>query len=601
MTRADTYDETGPPRAALRRVRPAPVARPVEAARAARADLGAAHRRRHRPRPRPGRGARRETASTTCIVDVDGYLCEPQGRADPRRPAHPRATRPRARRSSTSCWPSPACPTAGCPSLRGAVADELGLDLDDPRSARRRRGAVPRRWSRRAAAAGWQPRRRRDPPTVQWVVRLAGAAGCARPATRSPTCCAGLDGRYVPAGPSGRAHPRRRPRAADRPQLLLRSTPRRCPPSCSWEVGVQAGRRAARPAPRRGGHLPAHGRAGPVGHGAHAHPGRRRRRGARPAGRPAGVGAGVPPGRRPRADPARRARPAAHRRDPAHLRLLPRRLPQPGRTCSTTRSRWPASLDEPRRAELRACPRRRRPPRLRPGARRVRRRASCSCSSSATGAPTTTWPPSTSPGRATPTAAPASACADEDAMRRRFAAIDVAVKNQDNREHDIFDSDDYLQEHGGMIATIRSLTGRDPKAWFGDSADPARPVGALAGRGGGAGRAHPGGQPAVDRGHAAPRLQGRVRDGRHGRLPVRLRRHRPRRRRLDVRAGHRAPTSPIPTVRKFFEQSNPWALRLDRRAAARGRRAGHVGRQRRGTWPRCATRCSRPRAGRRAR
>ncbi|MGN6694411.1 MAG: cobaltochelatase subunit CobN [Aquihabitans sp.] len=65
--------------------------------------------------------------------------------------------------------------------------------------------------------------------------------------------------------------------------------------------------------------------------------------------------------------------------------------------------------------------------------------------------------------------------ADEDAMRRRFAAIEVAVKNQDNREHDIFDSDDYLQDHGGMIATVRSLTGRDPKGWFGDSADPTRP------------------------------------------------------------------------------------------------------------------------------
>jgi cobaltochelatase CobN len=63
-----------------------------------------------------------------------------------------------------------------------------------------------------------------------------------------------------------------------------------------------------------------------------------------------------------------------------------------------------------------------------------------------------------------------------DAMKRRFAAIDVAIKNQDNREHDIFDSDDYMQEHGGMIATIRSLTGRDPKAWFGDSANPAQPV-----------------------------------------------------------------------------------------------------------------------------
>ncbi len=62
-----------------------------------------------------------------------------------------------------------------------------------------------------------------------------------------------------------------------------------------------------------------------------------------------------------------------------------------------------------------------------------------------------------------------------EAMKRRFAAIDIAVKNQDNREHDIFDSDDYLQDHGGMVATIRALTGRQPKAWFGDSADPARP------------------------------------------------------------------------------------------------------------------------------
>jgi cobaltochelatase CobN len=61
------------------------------------------------------------------------------------------------------------------------------------------------------------------------------------------------------------------------------------------------------------------------------------------------------------------------------------------------------------------------------------------------------------------------------AMARRFAAIEIAVKNQDNREHDIFDSDDYLQDHGGMIATIRALTGRQPKALFGDSADPARP------------------------------------------------------------------------------------------------------------------------------
>ena len=64
---------------------------------------------------------------------------------------------------------------------------------------------------------------------------------------------------------------------------------------------------------------------------------------------------------------------------------------------------------------------------------------------------------------------------EPEAMRRRFAAIDVAVKNQDNREHDIFDSDDYLQDHGGMVAAVRALTGNEPKAWFGDSADPANP------------------------------------------------------------------------------------------------------------------------------
>jgi cobaltochelatase CobN len=53
--------------------------------------------------------------------------------------------------------------------------------------------------------------------------------------------------------------------------------------------------------------------------------------------------------------------------------------------------------------------------------------------------------------------------------------VEIAVKNQDNREHDIFDSDDYLQDHGGMVAAVRALTGVQPKAWFGDSSDPARP------------------------------------------------------------------------------------------------------------------------------
>jgi len=61
-----------------------------------------------------------------------------------------------------------------------------------------------------------------------------------------------------------------------------------------------------------------------------------------------------------------------------------------------------------------------------------------------------------------------------DAFRVRLSGVQVALHNQDNREHDIFDSDDYLQFHGGMIATIRALTGQQPRRYFGDSHDPAR-------------------------------------------------------------------------------------------------------------------------------
>jgi len=57
-------------------------------------------------------------------------------------------------------------------------------------------------------------------------------------------------------------------------------------------------------------------------------------------------------------------------------------------------------------------------------------------------------------------------------FEQRFAEISIATKNQDNREHDIFDSDDYMQYHGGMIATIRALTGKNPRQFFGDSANP---------------------------------------------------------------------------------------------------------------------------------
>lgn len=62
----------------------------------------------------------------------------------------------------------------------------------------------------------------------------------------------------------------------------------------------------------------------------------------------------------------------------------------------------------------------------------------------------------------------------EAEFARALGTVQIATKNQDNREHDIFDSDDYLQYHGGMIATVRALTGRNPSRYFGDSSNPER-------------------------------------------------------------------------------------------------------------------------------
>jgi cobaltochelatase CobN len=57
-------------------------------------------------------------------------------------------------------------------------------------------------------------------------------------------------------------------------------------------------------------------------------------------------------------------------------------------------------------------------------------------------------------------------------MEHAFRRITVAAKNVDTREHDIADSDDFFQYHGGMVAMVRSLTGSNPAAYVGDSAIP---------------------------------------------------------------------------------------------------------------------------------
>ena len=57
-------------------------------------------------------------------------------------------------------------------------------------------------------------------------------------------------------------------------------------------------------------------------------------------------------------------------------------------------------------------------------------------------------------------------------METNYRRIAVAAKNIDTVEHDIADSDDYYQYHGGMVATVRALTGAEPKAYVGDSTTP---------------------------------------------------------------------------------------------------------------------------------
>ncbi|HZS81815.1 MAG TPA: cobaltochelatase subunit CobN [Stellaceae bacterium] len=64
----------------------------------------------------------------------------------------------------------------------------------------------------------------------------------------------------------------------------------------------------------------------------------------------------------------------------------------------------------------------------------------------------------------------------EDAMfRARLAAAEAVIHNQDNREHDLLDSDDYYQFEGGLAAAIRHLSGRQPAIWHLDHSRPESP------------------------------------------------------------------------------------------------------------------------------
>jgi cobaltochelatase CobN len=62
-----------------------------------------------------------------------------------------------------------------------------------------------------------------------------------------------------------------------------------------------------------------------------------------------------------------------------------------------------------------------------------------------------------------------------ESFRRKLAGIDLVLHNQDNVEQDLFDSSDYFEFHGGLVAAVASISNSAPRAYFGDSSNPSHP------------------------------------------------------------------------------------------------------------------------------
>ena len=296
------------------------------------------------------------------------------------------------------------------------------------------------------------------------------------PARPSSTACCAASTEVRAARPLRRTVARPSRRAPHRPQLLLRRHPRRAD-AHRLGAGPEIGRAHPACATSR---ITAPGRvAGALrlGHRQHAHRRRRHRAGAGADRRAARPGTGVPA-----ACPATRS--SRWPSSAAHASTSPSASPassampsRPRSLCSTAPSAPSARSTSPRtatrsppacaaecrgadRAKASTTPTARagRPPHLRLKARRLRRgpagadrrrgwrtkadlaRAYLDWGQYAYG----TAPPAT-PARP---------------LRRPPTPIDAVVHNQDNREHDLLDSDDYYQFEGGLAATAKTLTGR---------------------------------------------------------------------------------------------------------------------------------------------
>jgi cobaltochelatase CobN len=69
----------------------------------------------------------------------------------------------------------------------------------------------------------------------------------------------------------------------------------------------------------------------------------------------------------------------------------------------------------------------------------------------------------------------AEGVAEHRLFERRLGAVELVLHNQDNREHDILDSDDYYQFEGGLAAAVRTLSGEQPAIYHNDHSRPETP------------------------------------------------------------------------------------------------------------------------------
>jgi cobaltochelatase CobN len=497
-----------------------------------------------------------DPAFDDAILHVDGYLCELKD-AQIRGGLHTLGRAPEGDAELDLVLALTRLDQGRVPSLRKTVADELGIDLTSGRRSEVDRvEAECRRRLVGMQAHGWDAGDEEGDPTLGWVGRRLVPA-LARTDGEVTSVLRALDGRYVPAGPSG-APSRGMAHALPTGRNFYSLDPRAVPSSLAWRVGSALSDRLLE------AHLAEEGRypesVGLVVWGTAA----MRTSGddvaealalmgvrpvwAEETGRVTGLEV-IPLAElgRPRIDVTVRVSGFFRDAFPHVLGLLDEAV------------RLVASLDEPADRNFVAAhgagdPRVFGP---KPGAYGSGILALLESrdwrSDEDLAAVYLAWG-GYSYGRG------ASGVAAPEAMRRRFAGIEVAAKNQDNREHDIFDSDDYLQDHGGMVATIRALTGRQPKAWFGDTADPTRP------------RVRPLSE------EAARVVRTRVvnpkwidamrRHGYKGAFEMAAT--------VDYLFGYDATAGVAadwmyervteayvsdPAVRKFFEQSNPWALR----------------------------------------